>query len=206
MKRSAIALMSVCASLLMVQTAAAQSVPRQAPAQQVAGDRVVAPPTVPSINVAPFTVPQRTSVARQLTGSSTLTAGATQRFGHGSPTPNGGELALWDPWVVYGANGVAIFPSAATNGGVVARVTIRPVQESGLLLFECPISGGSGLTWRTRVGTSALFTEGVAPVANSRALFVVDMTGLQDKKVEITALPRGAAFGFTYCDVTALSG
>ena len=39
MKRSAIALMSVCASLLMVQTAAAQSVARQAAPRTVQGGR-----------------------------------------------------------------------------------------------------------------------------------------------------------------------
>ncbi len=208
MKRSAIALMSVCASLLMVQTAAAQSVARQAPPRQVPGDRAVAPPTVPSINVAQFTVPQRTSIARQLTGSSTVTAGATQRYGFGDPTPDGGIVEAFLPTMVrqgeVTSGGLADY-SSTTSGNMQRYVAITLAQNSGMFLFECPLLIGNGLTWRIQNATG-VYVEGTAPVVNSKAVFVLDVTSLQHKEVHLAGLPRGTAFMFTYCDVTALSG
>jgi hypothetical protein len=204
MKRSAIALMSVCASLLMVQAAAAQSVGRQAPPRQVTGDRPVVPPAARSFNVAQLTTPERTSVARQLTGSSTLAAGATQRYGLCEPNPNGGEIVVFHAVSLRPCQR-ASFGSEAMYG-TIGLVLITLPQSSGTFLFECPTENGNGLTWSTRVGNTNTFNEGVAPAVNNRALFVIDFAGVTDRKVGLTSAPRGKDFNFSYCDVTALSG
>lgn len=197
MKRSVIALMSVCASLLLVQTAAAQSVARQAAPRTVQGGRIPAAPVLPRGSLPQLTVPQRTSVAQQLTGSSTLTAGTTQRYGGAAPLPQGGMLRfIYADVVVTGAG--ALF-SASGSGG---EVWITLPQKSGSALFDCAAS--VSLTWRTRLAGTTTFVEGTAPSDGNRVMFVANLTGMLDGDVYISGPSSG--WIFTYCDVTALSG
>lgn len=190
---------ALSASLILVGSALAQQLPRQAPTRQVPEGLVVAPPTIPRGNLPQLNASQRTTAARELSGSNTLTAGVTRRYGGDSPVPNGAHVKLYFPVLAY-VDGTAVLKSGE---GMVA---IRVVETSGLVMFDCPVYSGPGLTWRTRVGNTSMFNEGTAPALNSRSVFIVDVTGLQDRDIQIFGMPRGGGFAFHYCDVTALSG
>lgn len=198
MRKSAALGVALCASLLVAGKADAQQLPRQLPTRLVPEGQVVAPSSVPRINLPQLNASQRTSAARQLSGSNTLTAGVTRRYGGDSPIPNGGHVKLYFPILSY-VDGATTLQS---NTGMVA---IQVVETSGLVMFDCPVSSGPGLTWRTRINNTS-FNEGTAPALNSRSIFIVDVTGLVDRDIQIFGMPRGAYFSFHYCDVTALSG
>lgn len=189
-------------SLTMAAGAHAQNFPRQAAPQQLPAGRVVTAPSIPQVNVPPLSLPQRTTVARQLTGSASVTAGQTQRYGGVTSVPSGGQVTLHDASIAF-VDGMAML-RPSQNGSAPGYVEIRVAQSPGLVMFECPAYQGSGLTWRTRVGNTVF--QGTAPMVDQRVMFVVDLSGVGDKTVSLSAATAGQGFNFYYCDVTNLSG
>lgn len=193
---------AVAGALILATGAHAQNFPRQSAPQQLPAGRAVTAPVIPQVNVPPLSLPQRTTVARQLTGSASVTAGQTQRYGGVTPVPSGGQVTLYDATIAF-VDGMAMLRSSQ-GGSTPGRVEIRVAQSPGLVMFECPSYQGAGLNWSTRVGNTVF--QGTAPVVDQRVMFVVDLGGVPDKTVSLSASPSGQGFNFYYCDVTSLSG